>query len=161
MSGKPANERAWSRVIVSLTGTAGHAELVLVNTLRLVGGLDRKRASGLYFAVDAQPSRYKIIRALCASEDQLKAAEIIIGAASRIFAKRNELAHSFLFRAKPGSNLPLRRVYLRNTKQPYKPVTEEYLIHMLEPVKADFDSLSAEYFKLCELCGQARQLLIE
>jgi hypothetical protein len=162
MSGKPATEQDWLNSVATLAEAYARAEMVLINVLRLVSGLERKRAKALYFAADAQPTRYKIIRAFGADrpDDQVALVNALIEASDRIGKKRNEFAHSFLRRPRNADDA-LERVYLRDQTQPHRPVTVAYIVQTLTPVKTDLDAMTKNFLKLSDLLGVPPELWIE
>lgn len=162
MAGTPADHEAWLVALGQLTHMAAVAEMFLMNVLRLVGDFDQDTAKALFFTADAQPTRAKMIRRLrdlkC-NAAQVQIIDKMLAGAERITTKRNEIAHSFLAFDKPADNQPLRRMNLRQTHQPLKPVTEEYLISLLDPSKTDMLALIEDYAALCDSLGAQRELL--
>jgi len=156
MSGKPVTPEKFSSTVGVAAHFAAMVDAVLINVLRVVSGLSPRKAKALYFAPDAQPTRYRIIRALAEEMPPEQVADIdaIIEAAQRVYNKRNELAHSFIaVLDKHTPHARAIRVHLRQQKQQAKPLTADYLKSMIEPVRADCDLVDQGYAELCRKLG--------
>ena len=88
------------QAIGSLTNNAAGADLILMNALRVISGLDLDTAKAIYYAPDALSTKASITRNLARSKRISKPAKEslneLIKRVQEAGKPRNDLAHAFL-----------------------------------------------------------------
>ena len=160
MSGKPASEDEFCQAVGRVSVIAATCDLILVNILRVISAMDHQTAKDIYYSLDAQSARRKIILKMAQrqlSQDNIDIVESIFDAAHRIATKRNELAHSTIMKMDDGH---FSRLHLRNHAQPQRPITEDYLRSMVDPAWADLGASFDNYENLCKQLGVSPQISV-
>ena len=160
MSGKPASEDDFIQAVGRVCVIAATCDIILVNILRVISAMDHQTAKDIYYSLDAQSARRKIIRKMAQrqlSQDNIDVVDSIFDAAQKIATKRNELAHSTIMKMDDGH---MSRLHLRDHAQPQRPITEEFLRSMVDPSWADLSASLDNYENLCKQLGVSPQILV-